>query len=117
VNGTGSKRLSAPPTTRLADPKAELAHRELVAKIVELQGLPSSVMRVLADVELKQGVETTVVHNLGRAPAWVKESCVRYATATGRVEEVRGGKFDRTKYVVLKATGFGATIVVDLVVL
>jgi hypothetical protein len=39
---------------------------------------------------------------------------VRDATATGRIVEVRSADYDRAQYVVLKATGHGATITVDI---
>lgn len=103
--------------TTLADPATERVRQELVAAVRELQTLPASSLRVIRDVVLVDGAETPVAHGLGRPASWVKESCPRNASTTGRVEEVRTGTGDRSKVVVLKATGWGAPITVDVCVL
>lgn len=79
----------------------------------ELQQAPAARARIIRDIALADGVATPIAHGLGR-PAFVTHSPPRGATATGRIEEVRDGSHDRTKYVVLKATGFVATITIDL---
>lgn len=111
------KRLQAPASVRLKDADAEKVNRDHTARITELQQLPCASLAVIANRELADGVETPITHNLGRAPLWVRESCVRGAVTTGRIEEVRPGKYDRTKVVILKATGWGATVTIDLAVL
>jgi hypothetical protein len=102
-------------TGQLADAVLERVRRNLVDAVAELQKRPEP--RVLANITLQDGIATPVPHGLSRAAAWVRESCVRGASSTGRVEEVRDGTYDRTKYVTLKATGYGATVTVDVVVL
>ncbi len=87
--------------------------RNLEACILEIQNSPAMAERICSGVELADGVETTIAHKLGRAPRFVRESCPRNAVSTGRVEEVRG-THDRTQVVVLKASGWGATIIVDV---
>jgi hypothetical protein len=97
--------------------KAEKARRAHEDCILELQKQPATGLRVLADIELDDATETPIAHKLGRKPLWVQASCVRGALNAGRIEEVRSSSYDRTQVVVLKATGFGATVLVDVVVL
>ena len=108
------KRL---PTTRLADPALERVRQEIVVAILELQSLPAAGARVIAGVVLADGIATPVAHGLGRPASWVQASCPRGPSSTGRIEEVRTGTGDRSKFVTLKATGWGATITVDVLVL
>lgn len=76
--------------------------------------------RKAEDVEITEGVlladgeETIVPHGLGRAPRFVTVSVPRGAAAAGYVNEVRSDSHDRTKYVVLQADDYGATITVDV---
>jgi hypothetical protein len=100
---------------RLSDALLEQVRRNFAEAIAELQQRPDP--RVLANITLQDGIATPVPHKLGRAAAWVAPSAVRGASTSGRVEEVRDGTYDRTKFVTLKATGYGATITVDVVVL
>lgn len=110
-------RLSAPHTPELDDDKAELVRLEHERKILELQGQPLVGARALRDVQLADAVATPVAHGLGRE-ATVLVSPPRGASSTGRITEVRAtGGPDRSKFVVLQANGWGATITVDLVVL
>ncbi len=94
---------------------AETARRVTEACIREIQDLPASSLRIIAGVELVDGVATPIAHKLGRAPVWVQASVVRGATATGRIVETRSGSYDRTQVVVLTATDHGATVTIDLV--
>lgn len=91
----------------------ERIRRAMYDAITELQGLRSSSARILADKELADGVATPIPHGLRRR-VFVTHSPPRGATSTGRIEEVRDGDFDPAQYVVLLATGWGATITVDL---
>ena len=114
--------LRAPIVPRLASPDAERASRSLVDSVRELQALPAASAKIVAGVALADGVDTTIAHGLGRAPVWIRESTPRSATptalgATGRVQEIRDGKYDRRKIIVLRASGWGATILVDLEVM
>lgn len=109
-------RLVAPITPQLAG-DAEQVRRVLVDKVIELQRVALDVPDVIANVVLSDGAVTLIPHKLGRAPRWVRESCPRGALTTGRVEEVRSGGYDRSKYVALQATGWGAPITVDVAVM
>lgn len=108
--------LSAPTTPRVSDPILEEIRRVHEDKIRELQTQPGAGLRTISDITLKDGVATPVPHGLGRVPAFVKESCVRGAVTAGVVSELRDGSVDRRLYVLLKATGYGADVAVDLVV-
>jgi hypothetical protein len=98
---------------KLPDEQLERVRRNLHDAIGELQRLRSSVARIIPNVSLADGIATPIAHGLGRA-AFVTHSPPRGASATGRIEEVRDGTHDRTKYVVLMAIGYTSTITVDL---
>lgn len=105
---------NSPQVSSFADAeKARRAHEDC---IVELQKLPGAGLRVIAGIELADGTARPIAHKLGRAPLWVQASCVRGAVSSGRIEEVRSTN-DRTQIVVLKATGYGATVTVDVAIL
>ena len=110
-----STATRAPISPRLPEPKTDRAVRDHARAIGDLAGKPANGMLVIGGVTLEDGVETPIVHKLGKAPSWVRESCVRGAVTTGRVEEVRTSTtYSRSDYIVLKATGWGATITVDV---
>ncbi len=94
--------------------KTRRAHEEC---ILEIQSQPGVGARVIADVILLDGEARTIAHRLGRKPAFVRESTPRGAIASGRVEEIRDGSQDRTQVIVIKATGYGGPITVDLVIM
>jgi hypothetical protein len=104
-------------TIALKDEILERVRRNFVEAIAELQRLPFSLARVLMDRRLADGVVTPIAHGLGRVPLLVLTSPVRGAASSGRLEEVRDGSFDRTKYIALKATGYGNAVSLDVVVL
>jgi hypothetical protein len=95
----------------------ERIRRNLVEAIRELQLMPGATARHIKDVELASGVNTPIAHKLGR-PVFVTVSPVRGPSSTGRIEEVRDTDvtriYPRSEFVVLVATGWGATITVDL---
>jgi hypothetical protein len=102
-------------TPRLDDRKVDEAIRETHQRIDEIAASPITGRRIIANVQLADGVDTPIPHGLGRAATWVKTSCPRGApAASGRVEDVRTTSHDRARFVVLKATGWGATITVDV---
>jgi hypothetical protein len=117
TGGLRMTKLTAPSTPQLDDEDAEICRREFERKIIELQGLPFASARVIASVTLADGVATAVPHGLGRVASFVSASVPRNAAGAGYIVEVRDGSVDRTKYLNLKASGYGATITVDLVVL
>jgi hypothetical protein len=87
-------------------------HHDVLA---EIQGGAFTRARIIRDVTLADGIATPVAHGLGVA-AFAILSPPRGPIAAGWIEEVRDGGHDRTKYVVLKANSYGATVTVDLVV-
>jgi hypothetical protein len=105
-------RLAAPITPRL-EGDAERVRRAHDQAIREMQQLPAAATRIIADVDLADGVTTQIAHGLGRAPKIILHSPPRGPVTSGRIEEVRDG-IDRTKYVALAANGFGATVTVDV---
>lgn len=106
-------KLTAPLAVRLADADAERVRRSHEERIRELQALPAAGLVVLQDIELADGVATRIVHKLGKAPRWIGPSVVRGATTTGRIVESRDSG-NRQHAVTLTATGWGATITIDL---
>lgn len=111
-------RLGPPVTPVLSDEAAEQVRREHDRAIRELQRLPLADAVVINDVSLASGVDTPVSHKLGRKPRMVYVSPPRGPSSTGRIEEMRTGlgALQRDQVVVLKATGWGATIAVDVMV-
>lgn len=106
----------------LPDQLLERVRRNIVDSIRELQRQPFSSAKILSGsdgtgVLLLDGVPTPVAHGLGRIPSWVGVSCIRGAAGIGRVDEIRDGSVDRTRYVLLTAIGYGAPIRADLAVL
>jgi hypothetical protein len=100
------------------DGAAERVRRSHHDAISELQRGLFAGARVLEAIELADGVITPIPHGLGRVARFVMPSCVRGGTSsTGHIEEVRDGSLDRSRYLAIKAVGWGGSIVVDLVVL
>lgn len=83
-------------------------HHEVSA---ELQKRPE--ITVIKDVTLADATLKQIAHGLGR-PVTFMVSPPRGAASTGRIVETRSTSYDRSKYVALTATGWGATITVDL---
>lgn len=110
-------RHTKPDDIKLDDDAAERVRRSHAQAISNLQTMPSASMVVIPNVSLADTVATPVAHTLGRAPTFVRESTPRGAVSAGRIDEIRDNSVDRTRFVLLKATGFGATITVDIQVL
>lgn len=106
--------LTATIDERTSTKELEKIRRNLVDVLREEQARRP---KYVYDVELADGVNTPIAHRLGR-PAFVTPSPVRGASSTGRIEEVRDSDvtriYPRAQFVVLKATGWGATITVDV---
>lgn len=109
-------RLTPPIAKRLADPAAEESRRSQHDAIVQLQSLPLASARVIRNVQLTDGVVTRVAHGLGRAPIFFVCSPPRLAAATGRIMDYRDSTIDMSITLALQATGWGATIYVDVLV-
>ena len=112
------KAISTPAQPRQEDPKVERAFQDHKATIDKLADRPGVNMAILSDVVLYDGIETPVPHKLGKAPSAVSITAVRGQLTAGVVEDVRTltGTYDRAKFVTLKASGYGATITVDVLV-
>lgn len=109
--------MRAPTATVLRDAEVEQVRRDHHDRIVELQALPATSLRILPGIVLADGVATPVAHGLGRRARWVRESCVRGGSTVGSVKEIRTGAYNPDRYVVLQADGWGADVTVDVVVL
>lgn len=107
---------------KLEDRQIEEVRRSHHDAIVELQKLPFAGAVVITGIKLLDGVLVPVAHGLGRRPIFVRESIVRPLDsaspilASGRIVEDRTTGGDLKNVIVLKATGFGANVLVDLVV-
>lgn len=117
--------LTPPSDIPLADPAAERARRSLANGIRELQRLPAAAI-VVKPTEIPDGAYGTVLiaHGLGRPPLWVGVSVPTAPTALlagtivdpGSVD-FAGNPIDRSKVVMLAATGWGRSIFVDVLFL
>jgi hypothetical protein len=109
--------MKAPQTRRLTDADAEANRRSHEEAIRSLQAVPAVSLRVINAITLPDATEVVVSHGLGREPIWIAPSCLRGPSTSGRIEEIRTGAHDRARFVKLKASGYGATITIDLAVL
>ena len=109
-----AKRFIAPLIMRVASwVDADRVVRNLDRRIRELVDTPIVNGTSILDIELPDGEEVAIAHGLNRrATALVSQP--QDATTTGRIIEVRSSSYDQKRYVVLKATGFGATVTVDI---
>ena len=99
---------------KLGDDDAERVRRSHSEAIKEGQ---RSLPRVIANVTLANGAATTVAHGAGKPPRAIIPSAIRGAVSAGFIVETRPSGVDRSKTVVLQASGYGATITIDLVVI
>ena len=106
--------MKAPIDIVLDDPQLERLRLDTRDRIRELQALPRATS--IINVSLADATTTPVPHGLGRKPIHVSISPPRGGSTAGWIGEVRDGTYDLTKFVVLVANGFGATITVDLMV-
>jgi hypothetical protein len=109
-------RLKPPLTISLKGEDEQRANVNHSDRITELQSLPFSRAKIITAIALEDAVEHRINHGLGRAPTWVGVSVVRGALNAGRIVETRDTR-DRTETIYLTATGHGATITIDLVVI
>lgn len=105
--------VSRPLAIKLADQDAERVRVSHERALTELQAKPAATEVVLRGVVLEAGKATYVPHGLGRAPTCVLPSIPRGAAAAGWIDDIRTG-VDLTKFLLLQANGYGATITVDL---
>ena len=101
-------------TPKLTDERAERARREHDEAIRELQASPLFPARIVRDVSMPDATNVIMQHGFGR-PVVAIVGAPRGASTSGRIEEIRATGYDRSKVIVLKATGWGATITADVV--
>lgn len=119
-----SKRLVESTVTpavivQLDDPDSERVRSNHEQRLTELARLPLASAIVLPGVVLADGVETAVLHGLGRLPKFLSVSVPRGGPSSGGlVQEIRasGSTHDPRQRAVLKASGWGATITVDVLI-
>lgn len=91
----------------------ERIRRNTTDAVKELQASPFVRAVTIRDQALEDGVTTPIPHRLG-VRAFVVWSPVRGPSTVGMIEEVRDEQYDPSLYVVLKASGYGATVTIDL---
>ncbi len=109
--------MKDPRSPRLADKDSEQARRVLVDAVLELQATPAAQANYVTGLALADGVITNVDHGLEREPLMLFVSPPRGPTSKGMIEEIRTTVTDRAKTVLLRATGYTATVVVDVMLL
>jgi hypothetical protein len=114
-----STRLHPPHRVVLDDEKAEQVRQSHQRAIEELQALPLVRGKLIRGIELPDGSEVTVAHGLGhRASLFPAIPLQGNFTATnGRLLDItllRTDKVNLDKESVLKATGFGGTLTLDV---
>lgn len=107
-------------TVRLADPDAERVRQSHADAIAEIQAQPAVGAVILDDVQLADNAEIPIPHKLGRAPRMICISPPRGAASAGSIRDfgglspLTGQRVDRTKFLLLRTDGWGATIKVDI---
>lgn len=107
-----SLRIRLAPFTRTGIKLVDLALRSVQ------EGLSSIVDQVrheviIRNVVIANGGHTQVPHGLGYAYSHISVSPVRGASSSGRIEDITA-QADAKTHIDLEATGFGATVTVDL---
>ncbi len=109
-----AKRFQAPPVIKLADSEAERVRRSHDERIRELQAVPIVRGSLIRDISLPDGSNVAVAHGLGRKAAiFLSPAQFSGSATTGRIREVRDPNYDPAQYVVLRASGWSETIIVD----
>lgn len=109
---------------RLEDDDADQVRRSHAGAIKELQLTPIVGAVVITSVVLPDATDVAVPHKLGRAPRWVGPSVVKEVGAIASVgiivdlgvTDSAGNPVNRSEIVVLRASGYGATVAIDLLV-
>ncbi len=107
---------------RIADPTTDSVVKSHAVTLKEIMALPASEIRVIGPVQLPDGSGVQIPHGLGRKPLTFFLSPPDGATAAGVVQDYgsitpAGAPNDQTRYISLRAVGFGATITVMVMVL
>ena len=114
----GGRRFTPPVSARQRDAEADRVRRNSDERITELQKVPIVGGFLVRGVKLPDDVDVPVHHKLGRVPVVIPG--IPYAltgtTTTGRIRDRTRvlTNFDAREYVVLRATGWGTTMYLDL---
>lgn len=98
---------------RVSDPIVDRILRNLDQRIRELAGVRIVQGILKEDIDLADGTEVQITHGLGRPARWLVCRLLN-PSSTGRIEEIVSSTVDRSSVLTLKATGYTATIAVDL---
>lgn len=99
------------------DPESDRVLRDHARCITDLQKLIAAGARVIADVVFADATDTPITHKLGREPLVVIPGAPRGTGLTGgAIYEVLTTQ-DRRDIIVLRATGYGASVTADVLVL
>lgn len=113
----GGVIAARPPAVAVVpDPETNRALDDHRRSIEAVTSSPAIGMRVLSDIEFADGIDTPVAHGLGRRPTLVTYSCVRGAVTAGTIEDVGSSTANPATHVVLRATGYGATVTANVAV-
>jgi hypothetical protein len=102
------RRLSGDPEESLV-PSLDRMLENLDERIRQLTTKPALEAQAIFGIELEDGIVMDVAHGVGRTPV-VLLSPPTNAVTTGRIEELTGSR----GVVKLRATGYGATITVNV---
>jgi hypothetical protein len=115
----GGKRLKPALPVTLKDETAERARRNHAERIDELQSVPIVRGKLIAGVSLPDGDEVSIHHGLGRRASVFPAVPLQgdFTATNGRLLDItllRSDKVDVRQYSVLKASGFGGTLTLDV---
>lgn len=108
----GGRRGRNPLRIHHGDQAVNRSNREYDEKLRELDRQSRKNVWLL-DVELADGVDTEIAHNLRRRVS-VTVTPPRDGVTNGSISEVRAAGRDPKRFVVLRADGWGATVTVDV---
>jgi len=108
--------------SRINDATTQSVVASHAVTIKEIMALPASEIRVIGPVQLPDNVGVQVPHGLGRKPLAFFLSPPQGAAAAGVVRDFgsvtpAGAPNSQTEFLSLRATGYGATITVMVMVL
>lgn len=112
---SGIRRFTKPLGIRASTVQDERIRESHATAIRELQEAPASRGIVVEDLDLPEATNITIRHNFGRR-ARVFVSPVRGSSSSGRITEIvqNLATIDTNNATTLYATGFGATVTVDV---
>lgn len=104
------------------DGDAELVRKSHALAVVELQSTPVVTAVVIKAVLMPDDTYRTLTHGLGRIPVFVACSApynigtADPSVSNGQLVEDRRSPLDRTKHVRIGSFGWGASVIIDVMV-